>query len=165
MRAFVKDFPANAQVPQAMYRVAESSYFLDDLKGAEAEFTAFLAKSPEDALREYALPYLADTQLRLGKPDAAAANFQQSIKLFPQGKLLEDSRWGLAKSFDAQQKFPEALVLYREITANRAGVRAAQRSCRSPAGYSSRKISRTQRRPTPTSKRIFRRANTSRRRV
>lgn len=126
LRAFVKDYPNNAQVPQAMYRVAESSYFLDDLKSADAEFTAFLAKSPEDALREYALPYLADTQLRLGKPDAAATNFQQSIKLFPQGKLLEDSRWGLAKSLDAQQKFPEALVLYREIAANRAGVRAAQ---------------------------------------
>lgn len=126
LRAFVKDFPANAQVPQAMYRVAESSYFLDDLKASEVEFAAFLAKSPEDALREYALPYLADTQLRLGKPDAAATNFQQSIKLFPQGKLLEDSRWGLAKSLDAQQKFPEALVLYREIAANRAGVRAAQ---------------------------------------
>lgn len=126
LRAFVKDFPANAQVPQAMYRVAESSYFLDDQKASEAEFTAFLAKSPEDALREYALPYLADTQLRLGKPDAAAANFQQSIKLFPQGKMLEDSRWGLAKALDAQQKFPEALVLYREIAANRAGVRAAQ---------------------------------------
>ena len=126
LRGFVKDFPNNAQVPQAMYRVAESSYFLDDLKAAEPEFTAFLAKSPEDALREYALPYLADTQLRLGKADAAAANFQQSIKLFPQGKLLEDSRWGLAKALDAQQKFPEALVLYREIAANRAGVRAAQ---------------------------------------
>ena len=126
LRGFVKDFPNNAQVPQAMYRVAESSYFLDDLKGAEAEFTAFLVKSPEDSLREYALPYLADTQLRLGKPDAAAENFQQSIKLFPQGKVLEDSRWGLAKALEAQQKFPEALVLYREVAANRAGLRAAQ---------------------------------------
>lgn len=126
LRAFVKDFPNNAQVPQAMYRVAESSYFLDDLKAAEAEFAAFLAKSPEDSLREYALPYLADTQLRLGKPDEAATNFQQSIKLFPQGKLLEDSRWGLAKALEAQQKFPEALVLYREIAANRTGQRAAQ---------------------------------------
>lgn len=126
LRGFVKDFPNNAQVPQAMYRVGESSYFLDDLKGAESEFTAFLAKSPEDPLREYALPYLADAQLRLGKPDAAAVNFQQSIKLFPQGKLLEDSRWGLAKALEAQQKFPEALVLYREIAANRAGLRAAQ---------------------------------------
>lgn len=126
LRGFVKDYPNNVQVPQAMYRVAESSYFLDDLKGAESEFTAFLAKSPEDALREYALPYLADTQLRLGKPEPAAANFQQSLKLFPQGKLLEDSRWGFAKALDAQQKFPEALVQYREIAANRAGVRAAQ---------------------------------------
>lgn len=126
LRAFVKDFPNNQQVPQAMYRVAESSYFLDDLKSAETEFQAFLAKSPEDSLREYALPYYGDTLLRLGKAEAAAASFQQAIKLFPQSKMLEDSRWGLAKSLDAQQKFPEALVLYREIAANKAGLRAAQ---------------------------------------
>ena len=126
LRAFVKEYPNNQQVPQAMYRVAESSYFLDDLKSAEPEFQAFFAKSPEDPLREYALPYFGDTLLRLGKADAAAVNFQQAIKLFPQSKMLEDSRWGLAKSLDAQQKFPEAMVLYREIAANKAGLRAAQ---------------------------------------
>lgn len=126
LRAFVKDYPNNQQVPQAMYRVAESSYFLDDLKAAESEFGAFLAKSTEDPLREYALPYLGDTQLRLGKAEAAAASFQQAIKLFPQSKMLEDSRWGLAKALEAQQKFPEALALYREIAAKRAGPRAAQ---------------------------------------
>ncbi|MFM9963340.1 MAG: tetratricopeptide repeat protein [Planctomycetaceae bacterium] len=126
LRAFVKDYPNNQQVPQAMYRVAESSYFLDDLKSAEPEFQAFIAKSPEDSLREYALPYFGDTLLRLGKAEEAAANFQQAIKLFPQSKMLEDSRWGLAKSLDAQQKIPEAMVLYREIAANKAGARAAQ---------------------------------------
>jgi TolA-binding protein len=126
LRAFVKEYPNNQQVPQAMYRVAESSYFLDDLKSAEPEFQAFFAKSPEDPLREYALPYFGDTQLRLGKAEAAAASFQQAIKLFPQSKMLEDSRWGLAKSLDALQKSPEALVLYREIAANKAGLRAAQ---------------------------------------
>ena len=126
LRAFVKEYPNNQQVPQALYRVAESSYFLDDLKSAEPEFQAFFAKSPEDPLREYALPYFGDTLLRLGKADAAAASFQQAIKLFPQSKMLEDSRWGLAKSLDAQQKFPESLVLYREIAANKAGLRAAQ---------------------------------------
>ncbi len=126
LRAFVKDFPNNQQVPQAMYRVAESSYFLDDLKAAESEMQAFLAKSPEDPLREYALPYLGDAQLRQGHPAAAAATFQQAIKFFPQSKMLEDSRWGLAKSLDAQKKFPEALVLYREIAANRGGTRASQ---------------------------------------
>lgn len=126
LRGFVKEYPNNAQVPQAMYRVAESSYFLDDLKSAEAEFLAFLAKSPDDSLREYALPYLADTQFRLGKADAAAANFQQAIKLFPQSKMLEDSRFGLAKALEAQQKFPEALELYRSLASNRSGARAAQ---------------------------------------
>ncbi len=126
LRAFVKEYPNNQQVPQALYRVAESSYFLDDLKSAEPEFQAFFAKSPEDPLREYALPYFGDTLLRLGKAEAAAASFQQAIKLYPQSRMLEDSRWGLAKSLDAQQKFPESLVLYREIAANKAGLRASQ---------------------------------------
>ena len=126
LRAFVKDFPNNQQVAQALYRIAEASYFLDDLKAAEPEFLAFLAKSPEDALREYALPYLGDTQLRLGKAEPAAQSFQQSIKLFPQSKMLDDARFGLAKTLEAQQKVPEALELYRQIAANRTGSRAAQ---------------------------------------
>ncbi len=126
LRAFVKDYPNNPQVPQAMYRVAESSYFLDDVKSAEPEFLAFMAKSPDDPLREYALPYLGDSQLRLGKADAAAASFQQAIKLFPQSKMLDDSRFGLAKSQEAQQKYPEAMETYRQIAANKNGARAAQ---------------------------------------
>ena len=125
LRAFVKDFPNNQQVAQAMYRIAEASYFLDDLKAAETEFGAFLAKAPEDSLREYALPYLGDTQLRLGKAEQAAVSFQQSIKLYPQSKMLDDSRFGLAKTFEAQQKYPEALGLYRQLAANRMGSRAA----------------------------------------
>ncbi|MCX7423255.1 MAG: tetratricopeptide repeat protein [Planctomycetia bacterium] len=125
LRAFVKDFPNNQQVAQAMYRVAEASYFLDDLKAAEAEFIAFLMKSPEDALREYALPYLGDTQLRLGNAEQASQSFQQSIKLYPQSKMFDDSRYGLAKTLEAQQKFAEALDLYRQMAANRTGSRAA----------------------------------------
>lgn len=126
LEGFVKDYPRNQQVPQALYRIAEASYFLDDLPRAEADFLAFLAKSPEDPLREYALPYLADAQLRLGKAELAATNFAAAIKLFPQGKLLEDSRWGLAKALEAQQKFSEATEIYRQLAANPAGTRAAQ---------------------------------------
>ncbi len=126
LRAFVKEFPNNQHVPQAMYRVAEASYFLDDLKSAEPEFLAFLTKSPDDPLREFALPYLGDTQLRLGKADVATQNFQKALKDHPQSKMAEDARFGLAKSFEAQQKFPEAMDLYRQLAANKAGVRAAQ---------------------------------------
>src|SRR5439155_11921682 len=61
-----------------------------------------------------------------GKADAAVESFQQAIKLFPQSKMAEDARFGLAKAFEAQQKLPEALDLYRQIAANKAGPRAPQ---------------------------------------
>lgn len=130
LRGFVKEYPNNQQVPQAMYRVAEASYFLEDLKAAESEFVAFLAKSPEDPLREYALPYLGDAQMRLEKPEAAAANFQNALKAFPQSKMSDDSRFGLAKAFEASQKFREAIELYQQVASNKTGLRAAEAQAR-----------------------------------
>ncbi|HID23602.1 MAG TPA: tetratricopeptide repeat protein, partial [Planctomycetaceae bacterium] len=74
LRGYIADYPNSRELPHALYRVAECSYFLDDLKSAEREFQAFLRKAPRDPLGEYAYPYLADTQLRLGKPDKALAS-------------------------------------------------------------------------------------------
>ncbi len=126
LRDFVKEFANNAQVPTAMYWIAVCSYFLDDWKSADMEFTAFLAKSPDDPKHEDALTYLGDSQLRLGKPEVAEGTFQQAIKLFPQGKLLEDAQFGLSRSFEKQQKLEQALALYRQLAASKTDKLAAQ---------------------------------------
>ena len=126
LRKYIADYPQSRELPHAMYRVAECSYFLDDLPASEKEFQAFLAKCHDDPLREYAYPYLADAQLRMNKPQEALASFQKSLEVAPQGKLAEDSRFGMARAYEALKKNGDAVKLYQQIASNRTGTRAPE---------------------------------------
>lgn len=126
LRKFVEDYPNNRNLRHAIYRVAECSYLLDDLKAARSEFQDFLKRAPKDPLVEWALPYLADAQLRLNDAKAAVDNFNKSLKKFPQGEMAEDSRFGLARAYEALHKESKAIELYRQLAANPNGARAPQ---------------------------------------
>lgn len=125
LRLYVKDYPKSDDLAEAMYRVGECSFLIDDLKAAETEFQAYLAKFPDDRMGEWAIPYLADTQLRLNDPKSAAESFRKSIDRFPKGMMVEDSKFGLARAYETQEKFDDALRLYQELAANTEGKRAA----------------------------------------
>jgi cellulose synthase operon protein C len=106
--------------------VGHASYFLDDFAEAEKELGQFVSAAPHDALTEWALPYLADSELRLKKPEVALKHFQQALDAFPRGEMVEDARFGLARSFELLKKPAEAIHAYEEIAANRAGAHAAE---------------------------------------
>jgi TolA-binding protein len=125
LRGFVKDYPQNQNLPQAMYRVAECSYLLNDLPAAKAELQAYLKAHPDDGLADRAWPYLGDVLLRLNEPEAAATAFARAVDLFPQGPLIDDARFGWAKSLEAQKKYAEALGRF-EALAKGDGPRAAE---------------------------------------
>jgi len=130
LRHFVKDYPKNRNVADAMYWVGKCSHFLDDLKSAEIDFKEFVKKYPKHDLLEWALPFLADTQLRLKKPLAAALNFQKSLEKHPKGRMAEDSKFGLAKAFEALNQTSKAIKIYKQLAADRTSARApkAQRN-------------------------------------
>ena len=65
LRGFVRSYPKSKNLSDALYRVGECSYLLDDLKAAEGELGAFLKSYPKHELAEWGLPYLADVKLRL----------------------------------------------------------------------------------------------------
>src|SRR5262249_34893952 len=71
LRNFVRDYPKSRDAVSAGYWIGHASYFLDDFAQAETELSRFATASPQDALMEWALPYLADCELRLKKTDAA----------------------------------------------------------------------------------------------
>ncbi|HEY3964421.1 MAG TPA: tetratricopeptide repeat protein [Planctomycetaceae bacterium] len=125
LRGFVKDYPKSRELTAAGYWIGHSSYFLDDFAEAEKELSRFITAAPQDALQEWALPYLADSELRLQKPEASAQHFQQALDAFPKGEMAEDAKFGLARSFELLKKIPEAIKAYQEVAANRAGGRAA----------------------------------------
>ena len=136
LRSYVKDYQKSKNLTDALYRVAECSYMLDDVKAAETEFLEFLKKAKKDEpLFEWALPYLADCHLKLNKPKEAAKRFQQSLDRFPKGRLAEDSKFSLAICHEALNQFDEALTLYKELAANAAGTRAAQAQMNLAARY------------------------------
>ncbi|MBI3863321.1 MAG: tetratricopeptide repeat protein [Planctomycetia bacterium] len=125
LRGFVKDYPKSRELTIAGYWIGHSSYFLDDFADAEKELSRFVAASAQDPLLEWALPYLADAELRLKKPEAAAQHFQRALDSFPKGEMVEDARFGLGRSYELLKKLPEAIKAYQEVAANRAGSRAA----------------------------------------
>lgn len=117
-RKYAQDYPTSKQRPISLYRIAESSYMLNDLAAAETEFETFLQKHKEHALAEWALPFLAETEFYLKKPAEAAAHYEQSITDFPKGAMVVDARFGLGRALEALQRFDEAAVKYREVAAD-----------------------------------------------
>lgn len=125
LRTFAKDAPNNQNIAQARYRIAECSYLLNDLAAARGELETYLKQHNEDAFADRALPYLGDVQLRQNEPAVAEKTFQQAIERFPEGPLIDDARYGRAKSLDALKKSDEALPLYQQV-AKGASPRAAE---------------------------------------
>ena len=125
LRAFAKENPQNANLTQARYRIAECGYLLNDLAAARTDLESYLRDFPKDSFHDHALPYLADVQLRLGDPTAALASFQQAIDRFPAGPLVEDAKFGHARSLETLKREDEAVVQFKELAANKEGPRAA----------------------------------------
>lgn len=125
LRRFADENKQNPNYSQARYRIGECSYLLDDLAAARAELEAFVKDFPNDSMCEHALPYLGDIQLRLKDPDAALKIFDRAIELFPRGKLIEDAKFGRARSLESLKQYDEAITQYQEIAAETNGTRAA----------------------------------------
>jgi TolA-binding protein len=116
LREFVKLHPENKNLAQAKYRVGECSYFLDEYPAAVKELREFLQVSPEDPLREWAYPYLADAELKNGNPQKAREIFELSVKTYPQGALIDDSYYGLARSAEQLKDIETARKIYLSIS-------------------------------------------------
>jgi TolA-binding protein len=125
-REFLSKHPKSKNLPNAMYRVAECSNFLDDVISSEKEFFGFLKKYPDHKLAEWALPYLADAQLRRNKPQEALKNFQKALEKFSRGELATDARFGSARCHEQLKQSPQAIEIYTKLAANRSGPRAAE---------------------------------------
>jgi len=122
----LKANPPDKNLLQALYRVGECSYLLEDYKAAETEFETWMAKAGDDPLLEWGLPYYGDTLLRNNKAQQAVPIFEKSLAKYPQGKLIEDSRFGLAKALEATRQYEKARKIYSEIAGADNQPRSAQ---------------------------------------
>ena len=127
LREFEKLSPKNVNIPQAKYRIAECSYFLDEFKTSVSEFQAYLKSAKKnDPLLEWALPYLADAQYRSGDSASAIKTFQQAIDQFPRGRMLDDSLFKKALAHQSLNQLEKAIPLYQALAKKKTSRRAAQ---------------------------------------
>ncbi len=125
-RQFIQSHPEHRDIPWAMYRTGECSYFLDDFPAARDELRAYVKKAPGDELNESALQFLGESELRLKNPQAAASVFEEALKQFGNGSLADESRFGLARAYEALERKDDALQQYRELAAKPQSRRAAE---------------------------------------
>ncbi|MFO1020304.1 MAG: tetratricopeptide repeat protein [Planctomycetales bacterium] len=126
LRLFADANPESKNIAQVRYRIAECSYLLDEMTTARQELLVYLEKYPNDVYVDRALPYLADSELRLGRFSQAEVHFREAITKFPQGDLLEDSKFGLARALEGMQHHKDATQVYLELIQNPNGSRTAE---------------------------------------
>jgi len=119
LKDYVQAYPRSRNVPDAQYRIGECSYLLEDLKSAVLELHSFVKNNPKHDLTEWALPYLADAELRTGKTREAQRHFQQALEQFPQSRLHRDSQYGLARAYEKSGQGSKALPLYKQLAGDK----------------------------------------------
>ena len=127
LRSFVADYSQSPDAPQARFSIAECSYFLDEYEVAITELQQFekaISASAPDPNYETALAYLGDAQRRLKRYPDAIASFEKSIKLFDQGRLIDETKFGLAQSLEASGQADRAIEIFREIADSSTATRA-----------------------------------------
>lgn len=124
LRDFVQKNPESQNLAEAMYQIGYSSFQLQDMKAAEQELAAFHARFPDHKYREWSLAHLGYAQLNNDQPDKALGSFKTSLEAFPTGAMREDSLFGKARALEESDKTAEALPIYRELAANKTGLRS-----------------------------------------
>lgn len=114
-QTYIRREPKGRRVAAAMFGAAEAAYLAGDYRTAKSDLTAFREKYPDDALNAFTLPYLGD--IALAKSDAAAAitHYRDALQRFPNGRLQDESRFGLGRALHAQNQLQEAERLYAAV--------------------------------------------------
>ncbi len=118
-RQYLEREPAGKYATPSLFRAGETAYLLGKAGAAQADLKRFVAEHPDDNLNAYALPYLGDLAMGEGKFDAAAGFFRDGLKRFPEGPLLDDCRYGLARSLERLQQLDEAEKLYGQVVSHK----------------------------------------------
>ncbi len=111
-------------VRSALFRAGETAYLAGKTPEAKSALRQFLEKHPGDELNAHVLPYLGE--IALGEKDLAGAeaHFRQGLSRFPEGRLQDDCRFGLARALERQDKNAEAEKFYLAL-AGKASSRLA----------------------------------------
>jgi TolA-binding protein len=115
-RDFLDKAPAHPRARTVWYRLGELSFILGDLPAARQALETFIAGSARHPNLETAWTYLGD--VRFGLDDLAGARkaYERSLADFPQGQLVDRSRFGLGRALASLGQIDPALEAFKELT-------------------------------------------------
>lgn len=101
----------------ALFREGEAAYLSDDYETAKASLGKFHQRYADDPLNAFVLTYLGGIALAEQNWAGAEQHYRQCLETFPDGKMQDDCRFGLARVLEKQAKYEEAERLYLALTA------------------------------------------------
>ncbi|OJW15665.1 MAG: hypothetical protein BGO49_15590 [Planctomycetales bacterium 71-10] len=114
-RDFLAKAPDHPRSRTAWYRLGELSYMLGDLPAAREALERFTSGPADHANLETAWTYLGDVRLALDDPAGARTAYEESLGRFPDARLADRARYGLARSLAATGDGPKALEVLDEL--------------------------------------------------
>ena len=112
---FLKAAPEDPRRLTARYRLGELAYLLGDLPAARQSLEEFRAATSDHVGLEMALTYLGDTYFSLQEFAQARGAYEKSLVTYPQGRLADRAKYGLARTLAALGERDRALALMREL--------------------------------------------------
>jgi tetratricopeptide (TPR) repeat protein len=113
--AFLKQAPEHPNAATARYRVGETSYMVGDLPASRAALEAYTAGSPGHRHLDMAWTYLGDVDSRMGDYAEAHKAYMHALDDFPENRLADRARFGLARSLAALKRTDEALEVLASL--------------------------------------------------
>ncbi|MBP90274.1 MAG: hypothetical protein CMJ64_26805 [Planctomycetaceae bacterium] len=112
---FIQRAPEHPYVREAHFRAAETLFLAGDEDAALPELAAFSQQYPAEVLNAYALAYRAEIELKANRFEEATAIYRESMKLFADEPLKQETRFGLARALEGLGKSEDAVKLYRSV--------------------------------------------------
>jgi TolA-binding protein len=109
---YLRRDPNGPHAQSALYRAGETAYLAGKMPEAKSLLRQFLEKHAGDDLNAHVLPYLGEIALAERDIAGAESYFRQGLSRFPEGRLQDDCRFGLARSLERQDKNAESEKFY-----------------------------------------------------
>lgn len=100
--------PEGEHAKSALFRSGEVDYLTGNYTPARRTLDQFASRYPDDPLNAYVLAYLGDIALSGGDPAEAEEHYRLVLARFPQAKLQDDCRFGLARALEKLGRPDEA---------------------------------------------------------
>lgn len=97
LNRFLKEFPENARVPEAKYRLAEAAFNAKDFTGAVLRFQAVIDQHRDSAWAPWAMLRQGECFDAQGQAANAKLFYEDTIRLYPKSKAAKEAKQKLGK--------------------------------------------------------------------